>query len=419
MDESKKIDESLKDLIGEEQELDDGASGGMKKFSAYSEKSDKSSLMKNLDDLVLDDDETKELVNFILGLKIKKEDHVDVSSGAIPKTTKKQKAEAGPELQKTVGAAYSFPKLSSFSGEGTKTEVSWETFRFEIESLVKEKIFSDEQIMLGIRRAVKGTASDIIRRLGTGVDVKTVIRKLNSTFGSIENAETVMRKLYSCSQGKDRVSTYAIRLEDFYAQAVELGAIKINDEHLLKQILYQGLNLDLKHIAQYKYDTIDDYDRFKIELRKLEADMKKPEASMKTTCNVAQKVEEKKELSYIETTLKELKEKIEKLEQAQSNPQYQSQRFNRSYRRPYGFRGNRGQANGRGRGQFTQSRPLAANNFRGSCFNCGERNHMARDCEAKYTPKSTIICYNCGEEGHLARQCFYNQDDSKPKNLNA
>jgi hypothetical protein len=116
------------------------------------------------------------------------------------------------------GSLHNYPKLYIFSGDAIKGAASWETFKFEVESLLEEHTFIDEQVLLGIRRALKDTASDIVRRLGTGVTVGDVITKLNSKYGSIESSESVMRKFFSCTQGNDSVSTFAEKLEDLYAQ---------------------------------------------------------------------------------------------------------------------------------------------------------------------------------------------------------
>lgn len=60
---------------------------------------------------------------------------------------------------------YHLPKLSTFYGEEGKGEVKGITFKYEVESLLIDRDFSDEQIMLGIRRTLKGSAGDKIRRL--------------------------------------------------------------------------------------------------------------------------------------------------------------------------------------------------------------------------------------------------------------
>ena len=78
--------------------------------------------------------------------------------------------------------------------------VSWATFKFEVEALIVEKVFSEEQIMQGIRRALKGNASDVVRRLGTGVTVRQIMDKLESTFGNIETKESILSKFFSCKQ---------------------------------------------------------------------------------------------------------------------------------------------------------------------------------------------------------------------------
>ena len=135
-----------------------------------------------------------------------------VSSGST-KTTEPEK-----EATKMKGN-YHFPKLSNFHGDDNKGDVNWETFKFEVDSLMEDNFFSEEQILLGVRRAVKGTASDIIRRLGTGITIKDIMDKLESTFGNIETRESILRKFYSTAQlPKESINNYSSRLEEIYTQ---------------------------------------------------------------------------------------------------------------------------------------------------------------------------------------------------------
>ena len=53
------------------------------------------------------------------------------------------------------------------------------------------------------------------------------------------------------------------------------------------------------------------------------------------------------------------------------------------------------------RGAEGQSRRQSQ--FRGSCYHCGERGHMARDCPRKSHPEP--VCSHCGNKGHLADAC--------------
>ena len=155
-------------------------------------------------------------------------------------------------------------------------------------------------------------------------------------------------------------------------------------------------------------ETIDDYDRFKVELRKLESELKQPETKPKT-CFAAQKTEER-DYSRLESIVMQLKEKIDQMETDKNKDRNrQAHEFdNTEYRRPTGdYRGHRGRYdnNYRGRGH-TARRPLAGNTFRGACYSCGDRGHLARDCPADRN--RDVTCYRCRQQGHFAKECHTN-----------
>lgn len=156
---------------------------------------------------------------------------------------------------------------------------------------------------------MKGNASDVVRILGTGVTVRQALDKLESTFGNIETKEG---KFFSCKQkSNEPISTNNSRLEKIFSQAVALKGISQTDDEQLKRVLYEGLRPEIKHHASYKNYMIADYDRFKIELRKIDAELKDIEKEVEK-CNTAFNMEKKEsnELSEVKDLLKKLHERM-------------------------------------------------------------------------------------------------------------
>ena len=300
----------------------------------------------------------------------------DTSSAAAVKDATATTVKMEPGAITKGSTLHHYPRISIFYGDNsTKGEVSWPTFKYEVEALIKEKIFTEEQILLGIRRAVKGTASDVLRRLGTGVTVEAVIKKLQSTFGSIETQEIALRKFYACQQEhNESVSTYASRIEEIFERATMLGGLK-KDDSILKKVFYQGLRPEVKHLAFSKCDLIEDYDRFKIEVRKIEADLAINPKEEKQKCNAMLNTDkkEKSDIAEVKELLQKINQRVDKLEkekeQARSSYDdgYSSFRtFCRSYQgnsgNQSGYRGNRefqSDRGNRGRGGIEEEEIIA------------------------------------------------------------
>jgi len=143
----------------------------------------------------------------------------------------------------------------------------------------------------------------------------------------------------------------------------------------------------LKQLSAYKCDTIRDYDRFKIELRKLEAEQK--EGSHKP-CRPATNQGAKEnpepstsEMGQVKDLLQQLNDRIGKLEEEKAGAQSSGTGFTNL--RPYPNRGARG-ANtrgfrgARGRGMYQAERPLAGTTFAPTCWNCNRKGHTRQNC---------------------------------------
>lgn len=140
-----------------------------------------------------------------------------------------------------------FPRLSIFYGEEGKGEVGYQTWKYEIECLQQEKKYPEDQILLTIRRSAKGEAANILRRLGVKATVHEVIQKFNSTFGDIDTPELIMKKFYAVEQKPtESLISYAARVEELFAQAVEVKALSKTQENILKSVFYQGIKQPLK-----------------------------------------------------------------------------------------------------------------------------------------------------------------------------
>ncbi|XP_053390712.1 uncharacterized protein LOC128553555 [Mercenaria mercenaria] len=252
-------------------------------------------------------------------------------------------------------ASYHFPKISTFGGDSGKGDVTWECFKFEVEALLADGVFTQEQILHGIRRSVKGEVAEIIRRLGIDATIHQILDKLDSTYGNIETTESIMRKFYNCTQQQqESVTSFASRLENY----------------LTKQ--------------------------FKIEIRKIEADTKDEGDEKKKPCKPAVIQPEKNDMTEVKDLLKKLNERVHKLEEQKNNneetflergAQYRpynsrgtrwngsNRGFTRYNNRGYNNRGNRG-----GRGDYTPSRPTANTTFSPTCYRCNKRGHYQYNC---------------------------------------
>lgn len=297
---------------------------------------------------------------------------------------------------KDPAASAKFPRISLFFGDSTKGEVTYQTWKYEILCLEAEDIFTEEQICMGIRRSAKGEAGSILRRMGYPNKIKDILQKFEATYGEIQTPEAILRQLYVCKQeDKETVISYASRVEDIFAQAVEVGAIEPHHEHSLKNIFYQGLQYPLKQMCSYPYYTIDDYDKFKVECRKVESEMKFMETKeTKSKCHAANQKPEKTELGEVKELLQQMNERIKKLELEKEQASTSNDTPRGSYRGRRHHRGARNRGSDRGRGSYQPTRPTGTNTFTPS------------DQKDKQDDRyKDVTCYNCQKQGHIARYC--------------
>jgi len=223
---------------------------------------------------------------------------------------KKYMTEFGGITTTKIKTQLNVPRISTFFGEKDKGEVSYPTWVYEVMSLREEHIYPDELLLQAIRRSLKGHAADQLRHLGLKPTIDDILFNFESTYGVVETAETILKKFYACKQlPGESVLNYCIRLEDIHARAVEMKVLGEVDG-MLKRVFFRGLTPQLRHLSNYKFETILEYTPFKREVRQIENEIEDDKddekVEVKTRCQAVNKKEEKMEKSKIDQQFNQL-----------------------------------------------------------------------------------------------------------------
>ena len=81
-------------------------------------------------------------------------------------------------------------KLSAFSGERAKGEVSFEQWSYELQTL--RKTYIDSALWEGIQLSLRGAAADIVRNPGPDVPLDTIIKKITIMYGNVKSFHLLM-----------------------------------------------------------------------------------------------------------------------------------------------------------------------------------------------------------------------------------
>ena len=147
-----------------------------------------------------------------------------------------------------------------------------------------------------------------------------------SVYGEVDSKEHLLAKFYSSKQEENEsVTKWSCRLEDTRASAVERKLVdprKVND--ILRNMLYQGLKPALKDICGYKFEQISDFDKLRVEIRKIEQDHLKPEEKVTHSISSVQQADEKSDIKEMKSMIKSLTNTVEQLERrVNANQEFQ------------------------------------------------------------------------------------------------
>ncbi|KAK3082399.1 hypothetical protein FSP39_014224 [Pinctada imbricata] len=310
-----------------------------------------------------------------------------------------------------ITTAHHIPKVSCFSGDGSKQDTTYDLWRYEIDCLILEK-YSEASIAQAIRRSLRGDAGKVAMRLGPEATVSQILEKMESVFGTVERGETIMQEFYSAIQGKNEdCMSWSCRLEEIYRKAVVKGVAKREESNeKLRSKFWNGLHQWLRDITGYKFDKISDFDTLRKEVRLVEKEheTKKAQSNMAVSKDESTKSDD---ISELKGMIQQLTTKVNYLEKGQQKSRDSESTSDRD-------RGHFYQKSDRGRGTYTRQnyRGGFRGNYRGGTRSYGhESQYFYPDTqfESYSTDDGEPICYRCRQSGHLARGCRVILDHSK------
>ena len=312
----------------------------------------------------------------------------------------KQEPGTGPATTSKL-MTHHIPKVSCFSGDGSKQDTSYDLWRYEVDCLIKEK-YSEEAIAQAIRRSLRGDAGKVAMRLGPEAKVDDILDKMESVFGSLERGEKVLEEFYSSTQRKDEDSmAWSCRLEEIFRKAVIKGVMnryEANDK--LKSRYWNGLHQWLKDISGYKYDQLTDFDELRKEVRLMEQEhsgKKTTQSNMAVSSGGA--TGQSSDIQELKGMIQQLTTKVNQLEKGNQKGDDKSAKGGKGQHGGYGTPQHRGdRQRGRGRGQQYDRRPQRHDDY------YYDDNYDGYH-DDQYDDQPGPICYRCGQEGHLAVGC--------------
>lgn len=317
-------------------------------------------------------------------------------------------------------------RLPTFSGDSSKSDVTYDLWRNEIDCLLRDKTYSEVQILQAARKSLRGEAAGVSLRMRTEGTIHDLLKRLEAVYGTVELGETLLSQFYSAQQkDNESVATWGCRLEDILDKARRRGQVASDAmDEMLRTKFWTGLRPELKASSRHKFDTVKHFDILRVELRAIEYEQQvcqkpqketqpdgssKPKVQVKAAVPVPASTSGNPELQELKGMVLSLQKQMQTLQNLPSNqgPPNMGQvsarttpfgtrmpapipaacpqmPFQQPYFRPAPFQAPRSgppltQPHSAIRPpMLTPSRGPRPSRF-GPCFNCGG-GHMKRDC---------------------------------------
>lgn len=167
------------------------------------------------------------------------------------------------------------PKISNFSGQELKGDVSYNVWKYEIRCLMRDSRYSEADILQAVRQSLKGTAREMLIPLGERATGEQILKKLDGLFGNVVSDEVTLQKYYTETQQEgESVTAYACRLETQLQTAIDSGyVVPGSKDAMLRSKFWTSLSERLKTQTRHKYENIKSFDVLVREVRAVEMEL--------------------------------------------------------------------------------------------------------------------------------------------------
>ena len=165
------------------------------------------------------------------------------------------------------------PKLSTFSGERAKGEVSFEQWSYELQTV--RKTYSDSALREGIQCSLRGAAAHTVRNMGPDVPLDTILKKFTTVYDNVKSFDLLMQDFYCADQGEEEsIPSFATQVEGLLSQIHDKFLEKHThpeEQRLLNDHLFHGCKKSIWDSVKYCFvDPCIEYMQFLEECRKAE-----------------------------------------------------------------------------------------------------------------------------------------------------
>ena len=253
-------------------------------------------------------------------------------------------------------------RIPTFSGmvPPQKNEATFAQWMHEVRQALER--FPETTVRNWISRSLRGPPAEIVRSLGPGVTVQTILQKLEMMHGAVHPFDVMMRRVFNVSQAKgENVTQFATKLESAISNVQRdhpMQSAQVNLRNGMRDRFYQGLKKTLKESLRYLYNTGAPYETILVAARTAEAEgenFKEPEtASAKSAQGVSSELWE--ELANIKAVVNKTWTSQQKFSQKKDK---------------------QGNGKKKAEGEKFNKQPSGS---KGACFGCGGTGHFIREC---------------------------------------